>query len=94
MPGLYDSSGNLLPDPADDDPTVPLRGYDKNRELDDPVIQTNAMAPFGPFRGMQNQELVNIPYRPMEPRLRKWAKSQIAPEDMVLPLLLISFQTG
>jgi hypothetical protein len=40
------------------------------------------------------QELCAIPYRPMEPRLRRWAKSEIAPEDVVLPLLLITFQTG
>jgi hypothetical protein len=40
------------------------------------------------------QELVSMPYRPMQPRFQKWAKSEIKPEDCVLPLLLITFQTG
>lgn len=93
MPGLYDASGNLLPDPADE-PMLPIDKYEDKYDEHDPIIQTNALAPFGAFAGMQNQELVNIPYRPMEPRLRRWAKSQIAPEDVVLPLLLITFQTG
>jgi hypothetical protein len=90
MPGLYDASGNLLPDPAEE--SAPLNPPRRGLDDEDPIIQTNALAPYA--FGLQNQKLVKIPYRPMEPRLRRWAKSEIAPEDVVIPLLLITFQTG
>lgn len=103
MPGLYDPSGNLLPDPGDvyanplnkstNDPFDDDNKQDYPHDPLDPTIQTNLLPPSMGF-GLQTQELVNIPYRPMEPRLKQWAKSEIKPEDVVIPLLLITFQTG
>lgn len=54
----------------------------------------NLLAWNNPTNPYMTQELVNVPYRPMQPRFQKWAKSEIKPEDCVLPLLLITFQTG
>ena len=54
----------------------------------------NLLAWNNPTNPYTMQELVNVPYRPMQPRFQKWAKSEIKPEDCVLPLLLITFQTG
>ena len=100
--GAYDPVGaNAYTVPGEyPGPTYDINGnpqgqtaYGYNPYANDPNI--NLLAWNNP--GMNpylTQDLVAMPYRPMQPRFKKWAKSEIKPEDCVLPLLLITFQTG